>query len=137
MNDCATIREKLSAFLDNELGAGERDLIEKHLLHCRCCANETESLRKISALLDVVPDQEPRPLFAFLTVRRVAAWRRCAFVKEHISRPVVSGLRAGFALLVGPAGRRFPSNGYLRNFDDFPPESFSSVYVALIQDERP
>ncbi len=135
MKDCTGIREKLSAFIDNELGAEDRHLIEAHLLRCPACAKEADALRKISALLDEVPAPEPGPLFASLTVRRVASWRRCAFVKEHIYRPVVSFL---IALIAGPypADQRSPAHGYLRNFDDFPPESFLSIYVSLIQGER-
>ncbi len=138
MKDCTGIREKLSAFIDNELGAEDRHLIEAHLLRCPACAKEADALRKISALLDEVPAPEPGPLFASLTVRRVASWRRCAYVKEHFYRPAVSLLLSGVALIIGldAAERRAPAHGYLRNFDDFPPESFSSVYVALIQGEQ-
>ncbi len=138
MKDCTGIREKLSAFIDHELGAGDRYLIEAHLRHCPACEKEVESLRKLNALLDEVPASEPGPLFASRTVYRVSSWRRCAYVKEHFYRPVASFLRTGVAFIVGPyaADRRFPAHGYLRNFDDFPPESFSSAYVALIQGER-
>ncbi len=138
MKDCTGIREKLSAFIDNELGAGDRHLVEEHIRHCPACAKEADSLRKISALLDEIPAPEPGPLFASRTVHRVSSWRRCAYVKEHFYRPAVSFLLSGVALIVGPdaTDRRSPAHGYLRNFDDFPPESFSSVYVALIQGEQ-
>ncbi len=138
MKDCTDIREKLSAFIDNELGTGDRNLIEAHLRHCPACAKEADSLRKLNALLDEVPAHKPGLLFASRTVHRVASWRRCAYVKEHLYRPVASFLRTGVAFIAGPytADRGSPANGYLRNFDDFPPESFSSVYVALIQGEQ-
>ncbi len=138
MKDCTGIREKLSAFIDHELGTGDRNLIEAHLRHCLACSKEADSLRKLNALMDEVPAPEPDPLFSSRTVYRVSSWRRCAYVKEHFYRPAASFLRTGVSLIVGlySPDRRSPAHGYLRNFDDFPPESFSSVYVSLIQGER-
>lgn len=40
--------DELSAFLDNELDAGSRTLVERHLASCRDCAALLERLKKAS-----------------------------------------------------------------------------------------
>ncbi len=140
MRECTNIREKLSAFLDDELPPLERGLIEKHLQTCPSCAEEANSLRKVNELLDSVPAESSAPAFTARAVHHALAWKRCAYVKEQLYRPVVAYVFSALALLLraeGKHGKRgYPTFGYLRNFDDFPPESFSSMYVALIRGEN-
>lgn len=45
-----TCRENLSAYLDNELSAGEKLALEGHLASCAGCARELAELRKVSAV---------------------------------------------------------------------------------------
>ncbi len=45
-----TCRENLSAYLDNELPAGEKAALESHLASCAACARELAELRKVSAV---------------------------------------------------------------------------------------
>ena len=54
--------------------------------------------------------------------------------------PALSVLRSAFSGVLWPLEantdrRKTPFNAYLRSFDDFPPESLSSVYISLIQGE--
>ena len=140
MRDCKEIRERLSAFIDNELPACERKLIEDHLHECPACAQEESSLRQVIALLDGLPDESPSRSFTPATIHRVSSWKRCSYVKKHILTPTLAVLRSAFSLESYPleansARRRTPFNAYLRSFDDFPPESLSSVYISLIQEE--
>jgi predicted anti-sigma-YlaC factor YlaD len=140
MSTCKDIQEKLSAFIDDELPPAERGLVERHLQACPSCAEEATSLRKISDLLDSIPNENPAPVFTAKAVHRALAWKRCAYVKEQIYRPVAAYILSVLYLILNAEHRAekrgYPSYRYLRNFDDFPPESFSSVYVALIQGEQ-
>jgi hypothetical protein len=73
-------------------------------------------------------------------VHRALVWKRCAYVKEQLYRPAIAHLLSVIALILNTEQRfgkqGYPLYRYLRNFDDFPPESFSSFYVALIQGEH-
>ena len=140
MRNCKEIRERLSAFIDNELSPEESRLIEGHLHECPECAQEASSLRQVMDLMDGIPDERPSRSFLPATIQRVAAWKRCAYVKGYILMPVLTVLSS--ALSVFPwqlesnmGRRRTPVNAYLQSFDDFPPESLSSVYISLIKGE--
>ena len=138
MKDCNQIRERLSAFIDNELSPPESSLIEKHLHGCPECAKEASSLRQVIDLLDGIPDESPSPSFSWATLHRAYSWKRCAYVKEHILMPALAVLHTAYSLTfylreAAIDMRRTSFNGYLRSFDDFPPESLSSVYISLIQ----
>jgi anti-sigma factor RsiW len=140
MNGCRDIREKLSAFIDHELPHLERNLIEKHLLQCPACRQEEISLRRINDLLDSMPDERPAPTFPLKTVHRAASWMQCNYVKEHLFRPAVAYVLSAVSLVfyfeAGALRKRaYPAYRHLRNFDDFPPESLSSIYIGLIQEE--
>jgi anti-sigma factor RsiW len=140
MRDCKQIRERLSAFIDNELPPQESRLIEKHLHGCPECAKEASSLRQVIDLLDGIPDESPSPSFSRATLHRASSWKRCAYVKEHILMPTLAVLHTAFSLAfylreAVADRRRTPFNGYLHSFDDFPPGSLSSVYISIIQGE--
>jgi len=140
MRECKEIRERLSAFIDNELPSPERMLIERHLYQCQGCAQEESSLRQVIDLMDGIPDESPSRSFLPATIQRVSAWKRCAYVKRHILMPALTVLRSVLSVVPWPLDantdrRRTPFNGYLHNFDDFPPESLSSVYISLIHGE--
>jgi anti-sigma factor RsiW len=142
MRDCKEIRERLSAFIDNELPVRERKVIEGHLHECPACAQEESSLRQIIDLMDGIPDESPSRSFTPATIHRASSWKRCSYVKGHIITPALAVLRSAFSLVFSPLEansdrRRPPFNGYLRSFDDFPPESLSSVYISLFQEESP
>ncbi len=136
MSNCKEIRHKLSAFIDNELPPAARGQIEIHLHQCPACAREAESLRKVNVLLDSIPEESPAPIFSSIAVHRAASWKRCTAVKEYLFRYVVA-----FVSLVFKAEydafikRRYPAYRYLQNFDDFPPESLSGIYITFIQGE--
>ena len=140
MKECGEIRERLSAFIDDELTAPERKVIEDHLHKCTACAREESSLRQVINLMDGIPDERPSRSFTPTTIHRASSWKRCAYVKRHILTPALNVLRSVFSVVPWPLEansdrRRTPVNAYLRNFDDFPPESLSSVYISLIQGE--
>lgn len=140
MKDCAEIRERLSAFIDNELSFRESRLIEKHLHQCAACAYEESSLRQVIDLLDEIPEESPARSFIPATIHRASSWKRCSYVKEHILTPVLTALRSVLSVVPWQLEsnmdrRRAPLNAYLSSFDDFPPESLSGVYISIIHGE--
>ena len=92
-------------------------------------------------LLDSVPDESPALAFTLKTVHRAASWMQCDYIKEHLFRPAVAYVLSAASLVFSfEAGalkkRAYPAYRHLRNFDDFPPESLSSIYIGLIQEEH-
>jgi hypothetical protein len=78
--------------------------------------------------------------FSRATLHKVASWKRCAYVKEHILMPALTVLRSVLSVVPWQLEsnidrRKTPFNGYLHSFDDFPPESLSSVYISLLHGE--
>jgi len=140
MRECKEIRERLSAFIDNELPPRERKFIEEHLRECPGCTHEESSLRQVMDLLDGIPDERPSRAFIPATVHRASSWKRCSYVKGHILMPALTVLRSVLSVVPWQLEsnidrRRTPFKGYLHSFDDFPPESLSSVYISLIHGE--
>ena len=138
MRDCKEIRERLSAFIDNELPPSERMLIERHLQRCPACAQEESSFRQVIDLLDEIPDESPSRSFTPATIHRASSWKRCFYVKRYVLTPALAVLRQAFSLVFYPMEAnwdrgRTPVNPYLQSFDDFPPESLSSIYISLIE----
>jgi anti-sigma factor RsiW len=60
----AHISEKLSAWLDGDLPAGQASDVERHLSACAPCADEREMLRAGRTVLGGSVRAEPRPGFA-------------------------------------------------------------------------
>lgn len=46
-HDCLEVREDLSAYVDDELGADEKEGIEAHLGECTDCSRELEALKRV------------------------------------------------------------------------------------------
>jgi len=70
MNDCQSVREWLSAYLDGEIDSRRREAVEGHLAGCDVCRRELASLRGVSACLQAWPAPEAAPeLSAHFTER--------------------------------------------------------------------
>lgn len=57
MNDPWT--DRLSEYLDEELAAGERDMLEAHLLQCSECASVLADLKRVAGRGRALTDREP------------------------------------------------------------------------------
>ncbi len=137
--NCDYCKEKLSAYIDNELSSEERFLMEAHLKTCPSCAREAETLNQLGVLFGGMPEETPSPAFVQMTVNKAAAIRRHSFWNNLFLNPVISFVRSAVIFVFAPdgfgaAGRKnLSSRGYLRTFDDSPPGSFADVYLAVIQ----
>ena len=59
MKTCQSIRKKLSAYQDGEVGTAERDFIKAHLLTCEACTKQHETLLRTYQMLRSLPEIEP------------------------------------------------------------------------------
>jgi hypothetical protein len=67
------LRERLSAYLEEDLGASERARIEEHLSECPDCRREYRELRHTVDLLRGLPAPEPSPGLADRVIARLRA----------------------------------------------------------------
>ncbi len=102
--NCKSTVEMLSAYLDRELGAGERDAVRAHLADCGRCRTEERDLRTLKGLLLGVRAPEPAEDFERRLMRRLheeAARPVRTPVLPHLGAVVWGqwgGLAAAFAL---------------------------------------
>jgi Putative zinc-finger len=109
-------RERLSAYLDGELGAEERAALERHLPGCARCQAELADLRGVRALLRALstpaaprsftlPDDGavPRPIAPAATARRSARQPTTGVLARAMEWVGSVAAVAGIALLLGAA----------------------------------
>jgi anti-sigma factor RsiW len=136
---CDDSKLKLSAYIDNELSSEERFLLEEHLKTCPSCAREAETMSQLGVLFGGIPEETPSPAFVQTTVNKVAVIGRHSLWSTFLLNPAISFVRSVMAFVFAPDGhgavgrKDLYSHGYLRTFDDSPPESFADVYLTVIQ----
>jgi anti-sigma factor RsiW len=136
--NCEYCKEKLSAYIDNELSPKERLMIEEHLQRCPSCAREAEMLNQIDVLIGHIPEETPSPAFVQRTVNKAAVLQRRSWSKLVLNK-ALSFIRHAVAFVFAPVGdstrgeSSLSSHGYLRTFDDSPPGSFADIYLTVIQ----
>jgi hypothetical protein len=117
-------RERLSAYLDGELGTEERAALERHLPGCARCQAELADLRGVRALLRalpmpaaphsfVLPDDGtvPRPIATAATARRSARRTTTSTVARVMEWVGSVAAVAGLLLLLGTALGGGPHGG--------------------------
>jgi len=93
---CEDIREQLSAYLEDELEAGARRVIEDHLRQCAGCRTELTLLRRTVATLRSLEELEVSPRLAAAVDRRLptrgpSPWERLTswlFFPLHVKVPL-------------------------------------------------
>lgn len=138
--DCNDVRKKLSSYLDDELSFGEREILEKHLGLCSSCADEEKSLFLISSLMDEIPTVDISPFFAEKVIAEAKAESDKPYNLRFL-KPALAGIGIIVVLLTGIFGYKDLNNiervryEYLKNFDDFPPDSFSYIFASSLKGE--
>lgn len=100
--NCSSVRNRLSAYLDQELGQKEAILVSRHIEACEACRQELAALKNDAALLrsSELPEQP-----AFLVSRTMAEVRVRVSSRIPVWRRVVSrrfyALAASVLLAVG------------------------------------
>ncbi|MBA4389950.1 MAG: hypothetical protein C0399_03330 [Syntrophus sp. (in: bacteria)] len=95
MTQCGDIENKLSAYLDGAVSAGEKQLIEEHLADCAHCSATLSELKKTGDLLRSLEEVDPPPWFTqkiMVRVREEATSKKGLFEKLfypfHIKIPI-------------------------------------------------
>jgi anti-sigma factor RsiW len=140
MMRCVDIRKKLSAYIDEELSLRERRLIKKHLELCRHCAEEEKQLLLLSSFVGITSDNVVSLSFTERVINKIRSRR-----KESDAIPFFRAILAGFFIIIflmaSIAGFNSSRNGSadnydeLRDFDDFPPESFSRIFMDTVKEK--
>jgi anti-sigma factor RsiW len=108
---CAAARERLSAYLDRELGPRELGDLSRHLEGCPACTREEEALRRAAELLAALPRESASPAIAPSLLHRLEVERRgpglrMLFRPAWKARPLIlpSLLPAALVFLVAIGG---------------------------------
>jgi hypothetical protein len=132
--NCSQLRQKLSAFMDNELDDETSSLIGQHIERCPECQEYFGKLRKMDGLVYGLPKIELGPDFTFRVVS--AAMSTSAVAGDEpfsfasgIKLSVTRLFEAIFSVFESGAG---PSTGALDEFSDCPPLSMSFIYFKLV-----
>ncbi|HAK88364.1 MAG: hypothetical protein A2077_06870 [Nitrospirae bacterium GWC2_46_6] len=137
--DCKIVGKKLSAYIDGELPFKEREAVGKHLGLCFSCSEEHRRLILIASLMDDIAVEDVSPFFA----DRVVNNAKTVFKTHHrrFLNPALACMGIIFIVVIGliefmPRGN-IEAARYecLREFEDFPPDSFSDIYMTVIKGE--
>ena len=133
--NCSQITRKLSAYMDDELGAATSQLIIEHLQGCPECLESLHGFREGDNLVHALPKIDPSADFAS---RVVSAAIRTSDASSRATVPFASRLKgavmrvseAVFSLFEPGAG---PNTRTLDEFNDCPPLSLSFIYFTLLE----
>lgn len=96
-------RERLSAYIDGELDAGEAASVEAHVAACPACSRDLAELRAVAAALQGLPSAEPPRSFALTAAdvaERAERRRRDIAVLNTRLRLASVGLAVALAVVV-------------------------------------
>ena len=98
--------DRLSEYLDDELGARERAELDAHLAACRECRADLDALRAVRDRALSLPDAPPAAnLWPGIAARiDAAAAPRPAFVRRRFAFTVPQLVAAGLALMIASGG---------------------------------
>ncbi|HID93111.1 MAG TPA: hypothetical protein EYP60_03340 [bacterium (Candidatus Stahlbacteria)] len=149
--ECKRIKEKLSAFIDNELEEKKRLEIEQHLADCPVCNQEVKVLTQAWNALEVWKKIRASDSFEARFWQRVREREQRQFLPQRLFRrivqipvPVAAAIVLVIGLLLGnylgnilypketKAAKEKINFLYLDNFKDLPPESIGGVYISLV-----
>lgn len=103
MIDCETVREELSAYIDNELPLSQRQKIEQHLQLCKECYDEYFELQATSAIMRSLREIEPPPGLKEKVQERLIKEEKQGIWQKILRRPwhSLGAAAAGLLLLIG------------------------------------
>lgn len=103
MIDCESVREELSAYIDNELPSSQRQKIEQHLQLCKRCYDEYFELQATSAIMRSLKEIEPPPGLKEKVKERLFKEEKQGIWQKIVRRPwhSLGAAVAGLLLLIG------------------------------------
>ena len=156
--NCGEIKQKLSAFQDNQLPEEDCQIIQEHLTFCESCSCALQELQDVYGLLSHVETIEAAPYFWAKLSRRMnqraskkSFWESIVTPTQKFAVPIAATLVFIFALIIGIylganiyTHSTFASSAIseqelaqvysLNSFQDFPQESVANAYVSLLTD---
>jgi anti-sigma factor RsiW len=84
---CEDVSKELIAYLDRRANSAERQDAEEHLLACERCRTRADEFRKLWAVLDEVPVQEPSFGFDARLRQRIAAEPKPTWFRWLVPQP--------------------------------------------------
>ena len=107
--DCAEVKRRLSAWVDDELPAGQAQRIERHLQDCPACRLEAREQRQLAAALNALPAIAAPSAFSRKTMRAFQAgverpslaqwWRQMSMaMRGAVCATALAGLLCGVVL---------------------------------------
>ncbi|MFH1946452.1 MAG: zf-HC2 domain-containing protein [Acidobacteriota bacterium] len=150
---CKKVKEKLPAFLDNELDREKTSEIKQHLAKCSGCNQEFKMLARTWETLEVWKKIEPSENFEARFWQRVRERELRHPLFQRLLTKIILVPTTTIILVIGLLGGIYLGNivypketkvstdeslslgkenfFYLDNFEDFPPESVGGVYIVL------
>ena len=158
MKPCRTIRKRLSAYQDRELGLDEKETIESHLRICEACRTEYERLLQTYRMLGSLPVIDPPPGLSRQIVDGATRQRKTVWVPSPgkafrlITLPAAVIMLAAIGLFMGImlgnllTEKQFHTSSWLsaslsdqaltltsvKVFDAAPSVSFAEDYLRLV-----
>jgi hypothetical protein len=131
--NCTRAREKISAYLDQELDTASVRKLESHLHRCAECREVVRDFQQLNDMVLSLPRIDPGPDFAAETARKVSE-PAATTETDHPGRlslfERISRIAEDFVDLLSAAEN--PSTGTLDEFSDFPPHSMGHIYFRLM-----
>lgn len=135
---CDEVQERLSAWLDGELAAEERQQVAAHLEVCPGCQGELALLTRLDAALGTLeapaPAQLPERMLARLRPRRRYWWQSLAMAASLILGIVLGGTLAR-DYYPYPTSNGDAEVLALEEFHDFPQGSLGAMMVSYQGEE--
>ncbi|MBE0460678.1 MAG: zf-HC2 domain-containing protein [Candidatus Aminicenantes bacterium] len=150
---CKKVKERLSAFMDDELDRKKTSEIEQHLAECSACNQELKLLTKTWGSLEVWEKIEPSDNFEAIFWQKIRGRELRQPLFQRLLTKVIPVPTAVIILIIGLVGGIYLCNIlypketkvytdeslslvkenflYLNNFEDFPPESLGGLYISL------
>lgn len=150
---CEKVKEKLSAFIDNELDREKTSEIKQHLAECSGCNQELKLLTQAWDALEGWERIESSDNFEARFWQRVRERELGQSLFQRLLTKLIPVPTTVIILIIGLLGGIYLGNivfpkdtkvspdeslslgkenfFYLDNFEDFPPESVGGVYIVL------
>jgi len=130
---CNEVREKASAYMDNELDAAASKNVAHHIGQCSSCRHYFHDLQNVDSLVRGLPALDMAPDFAGRVAAKAREWD--ALTRKRLpNRTILSAFMQTCEHLFDLIERRRSpaSTRTLDEFSDFPPLSMSSVYFTIL-----
>jgi anti-sigma factor RsiW len=142
-------KKLISLYIDDELSAGEGDLLESHINECRECTGELMKLQKIHELFAGAATFEAPYGFSTRVLVNVRSRKTERFTGSfHVLAKAAEGFAVLVLILAGIILGRFLSSSFvfekgnevaslsLNVFTPAPPDSVGGVYLAMTEAEN-